>query len=247
MLRLRGLRGFLSALFAGATFVGVIVVAVASCGEGLEINTNQPPDAGSLAADGAPPNADGSSGSLETPDAMPDGAAAPGDSGCVTKSGPIVFVTSGVYQGDRGKPTMNAVELDKLCDQLANDAGIARKFVAYVRIGNTPASARLPLDQAEGFLLPTGQPAFLPGVKPPAPPRLAINVTERCKVLQAEDDLMVWTGEGTEMLTCDSWTSKTAGEKANVGNAGLGMSDGWEKGTAAACTEMHHFYCFEQR
>jgi hypothetical protein len=241
LLHLLHLRRPKSALFAGALVAGGIL-GVASCGEELPEVNRQAGD-NEAGADGAI-GRDGSEGNESDSGAIPDGPLdAPPQSNCGTSTRPIVFVTSGVYPGDQGKPTQTAVELDKLCTSVAHDAGIARSFAAYVRVESAAASVRFPFDPA-GYVRPDGTIVYSPGTKPPGSPQVPINVTERCSVLTATEDQLVWTGEGMSTASCERWT-KTSPALGNVGSAAIAMSVGWHSGPAVPCTELHHFYCFE--
>jgi len=210
------------------------VLAAAACGESLDVEESPAPDASSSAdSPSVPPTLEGGGGG-DPPDADPPDGPKPA---CALPSGPIVFVTSGTFTGERGALA------DETCTEAAKRAGIHRTFVAYIRIGTTSPWDHIPRSH-NGWSLPTGEVVFNPADTVQfASPNVAINVTEKCVSLTDNEERGVWIGNGP--YDCQGWLSAGNDAEANVGNR-RENDFRWMSGTTRKCNEALRFYCFQE-
>lgn len=216
------------------------VVAAVACGEVLPVDDDAGP--------GGPSSADAGDGSAPSPgdegSTGSGGAALPRCASVPVEA--IAFVSSvtvpGTFEGSSG----GADGLSKLCTDLAYDAGIPRRFVAAVgRTGEyfTYEGPSKGLDK-KVRVRPDGQQIYESHRLPPDVPQVAIEVTERCTVV--DDDAGVWTGYtpvfGSEH--CSSWNTTDGTKEGHFGDPHA-TNGTFISGQKGPCSVRRHVYCFE--
>lgn len=160
-----------------------------------------------------------------------------------------IFVSSTVQHPGAFDNIDNA---DKLCKQLAGDAGVPGDFHAWMSSSQDTALARITQDfpggiDPSGFVRVDGQIVafdllddFVKGhfVTPP-------RIDERGQ--DVGDDALVATdtdGAGNKGTSnhCQDWASETSNQEVLAGEA-AGGTDRWTAASSVACNEDAHIYC----
>ena len=166
-------------------------------------------------------------------DALVSGMSDGGIDGATGKR--TVFVTSAKHDGNfGGRAGGNA-----LCNALANDAGLAGSYVAFLADDAGAFSVDTPGTwfRTDGVLSFEGNPA-VDNPKPNGP----VDRDEKQDILAIGDDV-VWVGVGQN---CNDWTSNAdAGPRGGIGYASQ-TSVAWKTDDIFGfCHLPHRLYCFQ--
>lgn len=171
--------------------------------------------------------------------------------------GRYAFVSSTLQNG--------AADFDGTCANLAADAGLPGKYLAFRSTSTQAAGRRFIPDggwyRTDGRQFFTANPADLVsdagvGLRQP------LNLTERGLPVQLDAGAVVWTGNETVLRgpgdpgtnNCSNWTNDGGGPLGATGGVGdpSQLSAGWWGGdpfsgtTSLSCGSLAHVYCFQQ-
>jgi hypothetical protein len=156
-----------------------------------------------------------------------------------------VFVTSGSFPADFG----GAVGGDALCQAVADDAGLAGTFLAWLSDGSTTPLVRFthsdgPYELIDGTHVADDWADLVDGsiaaaigrdevgALVPVPPTIVVTATTAGGVLQPFNG------------ACQDWTTTSAAFSAGVGNPQNTIT--WSDSGATNCASQVSLYCFEQ-
>ena len=235
-----------------------VLGAVVSTACGTILGTSEdPPTVGN--GDGGA-GADGRSEGATTADAgaAGDGAASDaGEAGDAGNTSKVVFVTSGLTQGDLrfgASATMPSGRLvaDAHCAVEAAEAGLGGTFVAWISTGNSSAVALLGDGvrwvRTDGRLVFPSKASISAG----NPPSLPIDRDARGAVVDGDADggsAYVWTGTQNNGMSagdpCANWSTTGAGGQGRHGV--LASTQFWSDLTQDdTCEKFKHVLCFQK-
>ncbi|MCA9716651.1 MAG: hypothetical protein H6713_41495 [Myxococcales bacterium] len=156
--------------------------------------------------------------------------------------GRVVFVTSGVYTGELG----GLAGADALCQRVADEAGIAGTFAAWLSGPEEAASARLRPASSPYVLVDRTIVADDWGDLVDGALRVPIELDE----LGATEHGDVWTGTLIDGATspdgdCDGFRSASASLRGLCGSAASDEA-AWTENSLPRCTTRLHLYCVQQ-
>jgi hypothetical protein len=168
--------------------------------------------------------------------------AACGDPSAARPDQNIAFVTSTVHTGSLG----GIAGGDAICTDVAHDAGLGGTWVAWLSTASTSAFSRV-----------RGVPGWVRVDGTPIATSADELVTQHMRTPIALDETgedvrgavaAVWTGTqgdgSASPNNCTAWTSETAVDLAEVGDA-RGGSSAFSLATSGQCNAPRRLYCFE--
>jgi cysteine-rich repeat protein len=166
-----------------------------------------------------------------------------------------VFVSSITVHGDFDSNLDNTAQLlgldlaDARCNALADDAGLAGTYKAWLSDSQTSPKDRFDTTFTGRYiLLDGGYSIIATGWADLTDGTLAheLEVDENGEVVWGE---LMWTNTGTDGARlsdshCNGWTSRLASDSTAVGVSGHTDAD-WTDAVANSCAGVLRFYCFE--
>jgi hypothetical protein len=176
-----------------------------------------------------------------------EGAAA----GSAVAPGPKrVFVTSLEFYAELtayGGAETGRDSADAICQNLAEQAGLSGRYLAWISDSQVDAIDRI---QGDGpFVRVDGEVAFPDRASLADVPQVPINVTETGEALDCTYRKAVWTGTSTggtwNLLSCVDWTSRDNDFEGQRGDA-CAIETWTDVLDANGCNYDEHLCCFEQ-
>jgi hypothetical protein len=192
-------------------------------------------------------------GSVQGDGALPDVDAGGEDAGPEVSPGPKrVFVTSRTWEAEMtayARQETGLASADVVCQQVAEEAGLEGRFVAWMSDDQFDAIDRI--DGEGPFVRMDGEVLFPDHASLAGVPLAPITVNELGETYACDSGThKVWTGTRTGgrwgLYDCVGWTSRDGDFDAMMGDV-CGIEDWTERsGGLRSCNSDYRIYCFEQ-